>query len=146
MNTHWAGIVVGGLLPALLYGVAGVLMKASTQQGIGLGIYMLCAGAGVMSVGGAHLWFFSDKTMGIQSACYALSMGIAWGLGTLLVTIGLTRFAVPVSKLVPLYNMNTLVAVLLGLWIFAEWQQIRPLQLAVGTLFIVVGGTLVANA
>lgn len=146
MNTHWIGIVVGGLLPALLYGVAGVLMKASTQQGIGLGLYLLCAGTGVMSVGGAYCWLVPDKTIGVQSACYALSMGMAWGVGTLLVTIGLTRFAVPISKLVPLYNMNTLVAVLLGLWLFAEWQQIRPLQLAVGALLIVAGGTLVANA
>lgn len=143
---NWTGIVVGGLLPALLYGITGVLMKASTQHSIGLGLYMICAGIGVTGIGLAYFCLFQDKAANVQSICYAIAMGTTWGLGTLLATIGLSHFGMPVSKLVPLYNMNTLIAVLLGLWIFAEWQHVSLVELITGAVLIVVGGTLVANA
>lgn len=146
MSTQWTGLLVGGLLPALFFGVAGVFMKAATQLGIGLGLYLLLMGTGVMSVGSAYLWFAPDKTISMQSGGYAFVMGIVWGLGILFVAVGLTRFAVPVSKIAPIYNLNTLITVLLGLWIFAEWRNVNPLYVAVGAIIILVGDILVANA
>lgn len=50
------------------------------------------------------------------------------------------------SKLVPFFNMNTLVSVALILWIFAEWQSVNVLKFLIGVIFVVLGGTLVALA
>lgn len=42
--------------------------------------------------------------------------------------------------------MNTLVAVLLGLLVFAEFRDVQVLRLAAGALLIVLGGWLVSGA
>ena len=56
------------------------------------------------------------------------------------------RFDANISQLTPLFNMNTLVVVLLGLWIFKEHQHVRPLPLLLGAGMVVLGAVLVARA
>lgn len=63
-----------------------------------------------------------------------------------MVAIAYSRFKMPVSKLVPLFNTNTLVAVVLGLLIFNEWKTINSPKLIIGAILVVIGGTLVTNA
>lgn len=60
--------------------------------------------------------------------------------------MALIRYDAAVSQLAPLYNMNTLVAVLLGLLVFAEFRDVQVLRLAAGALLIVLGGWLVSGA
>jgi len=146
MNAQTMGIIIGGIIPAVLYGVSGVFSKASTKAGIGLGIYLFIIGIAITIVGAGFYIVNPDKTLSIRSGMHAAGLGLTWGLGTGLVAIGLTKYAAPLGKLAPLYNMNTLVAVLLALWIFSEWQQVRVPQLLIGAAFIVVGGTLVSRA
>lgn len=69
-------------------------------------------------------------------------MGAASGL----VAYTLLNFNVPISQLVPLYNMNTLVAVVLALIIFAEWRDLHAIKLLSGSALIVLGAILVANS
>jgi hypothetical protein len=42
--------------------------------------------------------------------------------------------------------MNTLVAVCIGLVAFAEWKDVHISKLIVGSVLVVIGGTLVANS
>ena len=72
--------------------------------------------------------------------------GLFWGLGTGCVVLGLLKFQAPLAKLVPLYNMNTLVTAGLALILFSEWRAVNPLQLLVGAGFIIIGGILVSGA
>ncbi|MGD1855605.1 MAG: hypothetical protein ACFB2W_15295 [Leptolyngbyaceae cyanobacterium] len=72
--------------------------------------------------------------------------GLFWGMGTGCVVLGLLQYQAPLAKLVPLYNMNTLVTSGLALIIFAEWRAGNPLQLFVGAGLIVAGGILVSGA
>lgn len=51
--------------------------------------------------------------------------GLLWAAGTGAVTFALGRYGGQISQFAPLYNMNTLVAVLVGLVVFGEWQG-RP--------------------
>ena len=146
MNPQLLGIIIGGLLPAIVYGLSGVASKASISEGIGLGIYLIIIGVFIALTGIVIFGFDPDKTYTMRAGVYAASFGIAWGLGTAGVAIAMAKYSAPLSKLVPLYNMNTLIAVLLALWIFAEWQQVKVPQLLLGSLLIVVGGTLVARA
>ncbi|MDD5623134.1 MAG: hypothetical protein PHI23_00290 [Candidatus Peribacteraceae bacterium] len=140
------GIVVGGLIPAFVYGLSAVSQRGSIGMGIGIGVFLIGAGLAVVLTGGLFLLFVPDRAWSARSFLLAMATGCAWGVGTGLVSVALAKFGVPMGKLVPLYNMNSLIAVLLILWIFAEWQQVKSLQLLIGSVLIVIGGTLVARA
>ncbi len=146
MSPTVIGLIVGGLLPALLFGVAGVLQKASMQAATGLGPYLIGTGLGVIITGVLVYGLVPQRSMPIVGLSYAVLMGLFWSAAVGLVAVGLTTYGLPLAKLVPLYNMNTLVAVLLGLWLFAEWQNVMLAKLLLGALLIVVGGFLVATA
>jgi hypothetical protein len=51
-----------------------------------------------------------------------------------------------ISQLTPLFNMNTLVVVLLGLWLFKEHRHVRPAPLVIGAALVILGAVLVARA
>ncbi len=140
------GLIVGGLLPAIFFGVSAIFVKTSNQFGIGIGPYLIALGFGVVVVGFLFFLFSPDRTFSVQSGSHAFYVGLIWGIGAGLLALGVARFNAPLGKLVPLYNMNTLISVLLALWIFAEWKQIKVPQLLIGSVLIVIGGTLVTRA
>lgn len=146
MQPQTIGLIVGGLIPALLYGITGIFSKSAMQIGIGLAPYLIIIGVTIAVTGLVFGFFQSDWTVSTQSALHSIGLGATWGFGTGLVAIGLSTYGVPLGKLVPLYNMNTLIAVLLALWIFAEWQSVKVPQLLIGSVLIVIGGTMVARA
>ncbi len=146
MNPTVFGLIIGGLLPALLFGVAGVMQKASMQAATGLGPYLIGTGLGVVMTGALVYAFVAQRAVPAVGIGYAVLMGLFWSAAVGLVAVGLTTYGLPLAKLVPLYNMNTLVAVLLGLWLFAEWQNVVLAKLLLGALLIMVGGFLVATA
>jgi len=146
MSPHMTGLLIGGLLPAVIYGFTNLFVKFSTKEGIGLGLYLLLVGLGVFIIGTGVYAFDHDKNISVKSGLFALSVGLTWGLGSFCIAIGLTKYGAPLSKLVPLFNMNTLIAVALALIIFSEWQQVKIGQLLLGAILIVLGGTLVARA
>lgn len=139
------GIVIGGLLPALFFGVAGVCQKWSNQHGISTGAYLVSIGVGVVLVG-AVLWAINtDQKFSSAAIVPAVGMGIAWGIGVVLVAIGISKYGAPISQLAPLYNMNTLVTVVIALVVFSEWKDVNLVKLTIGALFIILGGVLVSS-
>lgn len=146
MTPQATGLIIGGLIPALLYGVSAIFQRGSTGVGIGIGPFLIAAGTAILLTGGAFLVFDPGRGWSARSAALAMGSGAAWGIGTSLVAVALVRYGVPLGKLVPLYNMNSLVAVTLALIIFAEWKQVKVPQLLIGSILIVIGGTLVARA
>ncbi|MDD4287959.1 MAG: hypothetical protein PHO20_00020 [Candidatus Peribacteraceae bacterium] len=146
MTPQTTGLIIGGLLPALLYGASAIFQRGSTGIGIGIGPFMIAAGIAVLLTGTALLWLDLGREWSVRSALLAMGSGAAWGIGTSLVAVALVRYGIPLGKLVPLYSMNSLIAVTLALWIFAEWKQVKVPQLLIGSILIVIGGTLVARA
>jgi uncharacterized membrane protein len=63
-----------------------------------------------------------------------------------LVELAIARYGTPLAKLAPLYNMNTLVVVILALLFFAEARDVAVPKLITGAVMIVIGGMLVARA
>ena len=146
MTQNMSAIITGGILPALFFGVAGVFVKPSTQAGIGTGLYLVCVGLAVALVGLVFHLSVPDRTISVRSGGFAVLVGLTWGVAAGLVAFTLSKYSTPISTLVPLYNMNTLVAVCIGLVAFAEWKDVHVPQLIVGSVLVVLGGTLVANA
>ncbi|MGB0560425.1 MAG: hypothetical protein ACPGVO_01300 [Spirulinaceae cyanobacterium] len=140
------GLLIGGLLPALFYGVSGMLAKTSTNAGMSVGGHLICIGVAVSAVGVVLQGWLPGPLPSLEAIAASTGYGLLWGLGTGCVAIALLKYQTPLAKLVPLYNLNTLIAVLLALVVFAEWQTVNFPRLAIGALLVVIGGILVSIA
>lgn len=146
MPTAWKGLLVGGFLPALLFGVTGVLQKEYGRAGGGAGWYLLIVGLGAAVTGLIAVPFMGDRVLTARAGIVALGIGLSWGLGMMAVALGLSRYGAPLSKLAPLYNLNTLIVVLLALAFYAESREVNLPKLLTGTSLILLGGALVSRA
>lgn len=146
MTSKASAILVGGFLPALIYGGSALFQKFSTNLGISISAYLIAVGLGVGIAGVGFYLFDNTVSFSIKASSYAGIFGLTWGIASGLVAYSLLHFNIPISQLVPLYNMNTLVAVLLALVIFGEWQELNIVKLLFGTALIVTGAIFVANA
>lgn len=146
MDKNTVGILVGGFAPALIYAVSGTLQKTVSKAEVGVGAYLTFLGLGVSLVG-TLCWLFLPKGVySVQGFSWSTLIGVIWGIGTGSVLWALNYSGVPIAKLVPLYNMNTLFAVLLGLWWYAEANQLNLVTLLSGAALITIGSILVTRA
>ncbi len=147
MTSNLLGIIIGGLLPALFYGVSSVFAKSSTNAGMSIGGHLFFIGIAISITGMLfHFFWPGDNTPSLFAVISSSMQGIFWGLGTGCVVLGLLEYKAPLAKLVPLYNMNTLITSGLALIIFAEWREVSPVTLFAGTCLIIAGGVLVSRA
>lgn len=146
MDRNFLGILVGGILPAFIYALSGTLQKVPAKAGVGVGPYLALLGLGVTAVGLLACFFFPRGTLSFEGLGSSAAVGIIWGLGTGAVLWALGSTGVPIAKLVPLYNMNTLFAVILGLIVFSEAKQLQLTPLLIGTVLIAAGSVLVSRS
>lgn len=150
MNPQILGLVIGGILPAVFYGTSSIFSKTSTNAGMPVGVHLFWIGLAISMTG----VLFSVVLPGavpalipsIKGVASSSMLGLLWGLGTGCVALGLIQYQAPLAKLVPLYNMNTLITVVLALILFAEWKDMNIVQLLMGALLIIAGGILVSGA
>lgn len=140
------GMLVGGLLPALAFGVGALFQKHSNDIGIGQSNYLLFFALGLLMASGIAFLTFPDNVLSVRAGLFASGHGLLFGAGFVFLAIGLTVYSLPISKLVPLANMSTLVAVVLGLVLFGEHAKLNLGYLLSGATLIVVGGILVSRA
>lgn len=146
MTQSMTAVIIGGIIPAIFFGLSGVFAKPSTGAGISTGWYLICSGLAIAAVGILVSILIPDKTISLRSGFFASLVGFTWAVAAGMVALALTKYGVPISRLVPLYNMNTLVAVFIGLVVFAEWKDVNAVKLVFGSLLIVAGGVLVATS
>jgi len=145
MSNHHLALLIGGLIPALLFGSAGIFQKICAQQGISSGLFLICVGLGNLIVGAAALMIQGYDDVTLKQCIPGLAMGMSLGVGTLLVVYAIAQYQVPISKLAPLYNMNTLVTVIAGLLIFSEWKTVNGSSVIIGSILIILGGIVVSS-
>lgn len=146
MSSQTLGIIIGGLIPGMVFGISNVVVKLTMQKGIALPLYVVVTGIAVVCVGVVLLFLFPERNINMTSASIAFSGGALWACGMTCLMFALHRYNASISVLTPLFNMNTLIAVILGMWLFAEWKTVQVPQLLIGSVLIVIGGTLVARA
>ncbi len=146
MSSKATALLVGGFLPAFIYGASAIFQKFSTNVGISISTYLVSVGLGV-AVAGIGFYFFENTVQfSIKASSFAGLFGLTWGIASGLVAFSLIQFNIPLSQLVPLYNMNTLIAVLLALIFFSEWKDLNSVKLLSGSALIVIGAIFVANS
>jgi len=146
MSKQWAAILIGGLLPAVFLGISGAVQKTASRTGIAPGLYLLIIGLVVALVGAAVALVQRDASVSASGAVQTVGFAILWSVGILGIMLGLGRFEGQVSVLVPLYNMNTLVAVGIGLVLLGEWRDVSVWRLLAGAALIVAGGVLAGSS
>jgi len=140
------GLVLGGLLPALVLSTTGPMMKCSVVAGAGTGEFLVLFGITLAIIGAVCRIRSHDGAIPRAAVLTGIATGVLWSLGTGLNLVALGQLNVSISQITPLFNMNTLVVVLVGLWVFREHQQVRPAPLVAGAVAIILGAVLVAAA
>jgi len=140
-----------GLIAALSYSISGLATKVAldkkymgleapsvallTMVGVALGFtvfYLLFAGTKV-------------PKMSASAAAVGIAVGFFWSLGSIMVYYGLLKGA-DVSRMAPIYNMNTLLVVLGGIVLLHELpDKSATLRVIIGAIMIVAGGILVGG-
>jgi glucose uptake protein GlcU len=146
MNSNYIGMIVGGIVPAVIFGLGGIFVKASNQEGISINYLILFSGMGALSISILAFMLFGEKSMSVKSCIYAFLVGATWALGVFLVTMALIKYNTPMSIISPLNCTACFVTVLLALIIFSEWKNLHIIRLVVGTVLIVVGAILVSTS
>ena len=146
MSRQTQAILIGGLIPAVLYGAAGVLQKTAGRTGIGPGSYLLTIGLVAVVIGGGLTLVGGDTQITWAGAGQAAGFAVLWSGAVVAIMLALGKLEGPVSVIVPLYNMNTLVAVLLGLLVLGEWHGVNGWRLLAGAVLIVAGGALAGTS
>lgn len=146
MSTQLLGLAIGGLLPALLFGIAGIFSKTSGDAGMPVGLHLVFIGLAVSTTGLLCNLLVPGRLPSAWAIASSSMMGAFWASGIGCLVFALIHYQTPLAKLVPLYNMNTLVTVGIALAVFAEWQGVNVGQLFLGAVLILVGGVLVSLA
>lgn len=138
--------ILYGVLAALIWGIYVVLLKAATYRlspslafgGMTLGI--------VVALAVVFPWKSNGTSFFTSGGHLAFLAGLLWGVGMAFVTRALWLPPTAVSRLTPLYNVNTLVTVTLGILLLQEVPQpSKALVVVLGALLVVVGGYLVTK-
>jgi transporter family protein len=148
MSQKILGMLLGGIIPALFYGISTITMKAGSQHKVSTSSYLMIIGIAIFLTGIIikPILTTSDTKETLSGIGFSAISGLLWALGTALVNYSITKFDTPIALLTPLYNMNTLVAVLGGMIIFAEWKTVQSLPVFIGTVLVVCGGILLSKS
>jgi uncharacterized membrane protein len=147
MSTSTLALLVGGVVPACLWGVAAIFQKMSTQHGLAPGPFLIAFGAMIIIAGVVLAIVQRSPTalawMGLR---YALAAGAFYAVATGLISFALLRYGAPISKLAPVLGCNVLITVLLGAFFLGEVESLNVWKLIGGTMAVLAGLTLVTTA
>ena len=148
ISNNTLGIIIGGIIPAFLYGVSTITMKAGAEYKISTSTYLMVIGIVIFIVGllSKQVLNLPESSGNFAGLGFAVVSGLLWGLATTLVNYSIVKFGTPIAILTPLYNMNTLVAVLGGMVLFAEWKTVQSLPVFIGSILVVCGGVLLSKS
>ncbi|MEM9274980.1 MAG: hypothetical protein AAGA80_18745 [Cyanobacteria bacterium P01_F01_bin.143] len=148
ISNNTLGIIIGGIIPAFLYGVSTITMKAGAEYKISTSTYLMVIGIVIFIVGllSKQVLNLPESSGNFTGLGFAVVSGLLWGLATTLVNYSIVKFGTPIAILTPLYNMNTLVAVLGGMVLFAEWKTVQSLPVFIGSILVVCGGVLLSKS
>jgi len=146
MNSNYIGMILGGIIPAIIFGIGGIFVKASNQQGISFNYFTLLSGIGVIVISLLSFIVFKEKLINVKAGLNAFLVGATWACGVLLIAMAIAKYDIPISIISPLNCTACLFTVLLALLIFSEWKEINAIRLFIGTVLIIAGAMLVSTS
>ncbi len=142
--------LIFALLAMVCWGCYIVIARVATADkycGLGPKWSAILMVGGIIIVVGAY-WAFSREPkpmITVPSAIAGVSQGVLWALG-MMFSLFAFKAGADVARVVPIFNCNTLVAVLLGIMVLHEVPNLAgAVRILIGSLLIVSGGILVAR-
>jgi uncharacterized membrane protein len=138
--------IIFGIIASLCWGAYAVVSKVAISEKY-FGINSAWA-ALFMLIGIAIVFIFNVIKEGVPmptskgGISFAIFAGFIWALG-IYFSLKAISIGADVSKLTPLYNTNTLIAVLLGILLLHELPKAADaIRVIIGAILIVVGAIL----
>ena len=94
MNNNTSGIILGGIIPALFYGIFAITMKAGASYKISTSSYLVIIGL-VISLTGLlvrPLLNETETSLNATAIAFSIGSGLLWALGTALVNYSILKF------------------------------------------------------
>lgn len=137
--------IVYGIIAAIFFAVNTIVYKVAAQKGNFSPYYgSFMFALGVVLVCGIFLLFKPSFDFEFKSSSLALAAGMIWGLGLLAIAVAISQKA-DVARLAPIYNTNTILAVLLAIIFLKEIPDVSQIiRIIAGAVLIVVGAILVS--
>lgn len=153
MDNFLGNWLVLGLIAASFWGIYVVILKYAVNpayQGtpwpiamFGLSLGVLLVSAVLFVVNGVKANGFGFTSAGFMVSAIA---GVFWAVGISVVLIGLSHPGVDASRLVVVYNLNTLVAVLAAVLLLSELPVAgKRVEVVIGALLVILGAYLVSS-
>src|SRR3990167_1551069 len=134
-----------GIVAAICFGINTILYKIASQKGnFSPAFGSLVFGIGILIA--FLVYFFAKPSLQFEwkSTILAIAAGIIWAIGFLAIAIAISQKG-EVAKLAPLYNANTIIAVILGIVLLKEVPDTSQMwRVVAGAVMIVVGAVLVS--
>jgi len=146
MDRKAIAILLGGVIPGLLLGIAGAVQKVSATRGLGAGPFLVVVGATTAVVGGVFMLAGRDVRMQTSGVLYAALYSVVWATAVGCITLALGRYGGSVSQLAPLYSMNTIIVVAIGLVVLSEWRIVNVPRVLLASALVIAGGILATRS
>lgn len=140
----FSGLLIGGAIPAVCLGLGTVFMRASFGAGASIPLYLAVVGSVVALLGWTAFFWTGTPIPTFRPVLFAAAMGTTWTLAIACMAYGMSVLKLPVSVIAPLTNSNAVVAVLVGTVVFAEWRNLNLSLVAIGTVLICAGATVIS--
>ena len=134
-----------GLISAVCFGVNTIVYKMASQKSAFSPYYgFFVFSLGILLVSGTFLLFKPSNNFEWKSTSMIFLAGIIWAIGFFAIAFAISK-NFEISKLAPIYNTNTIIAVLLGIFLLKEIpNSTQIIKVIGGAVLIVLGAILVS--
>jgi drug/metabolite transporter (DMT)-like permease len=139
-------IILGGIAPAMLWGLTSVLQKLSATAAVGPGRYLTIFGITIACCGGLYALVLRESFPTLSGSLLAVAAGLAFAVGTGLLSFVLYQYDYPISRLAPVLGVNAVVPVVIGLIFLGEGTTVDLTRLILGLGVTLLGVLLVTSA
>ena len=134
-----------GIIAAICFGVNTIIFKIAMQRGnLNPAYASFIFGIGILIT--FVFYYFTKPNLQFEwkSTTLAVAAGMIWAIGFLAIAIAISQKG-EVAKLAPLYNANTIIAVILGIILLKEVPDMsQMIRVIIGAVMIVIGAVLVS--
>ena len=137
--------IIYGLIAAVFFALNTIIYKVAQQKGNFSPQYgILMFGIGITLVSVAFFFLNPSFEFEWRYSSLAIIAGGVWAVGMIMVAIALSQKA-DVARLAPIYNINTILAVLMGIVFLKEIPDAsQMIRVIAGAVLIVIGAILVS--
>jgi drug/metabolite transporter (DMT)-like permease len=144
MKSTWP-LLIGGYFPAFLWGITAIFQKQSAQAATGPALYLMTFGVASAIVGIVWALISQPFPWTGRGIVFAAAAGLCFGTATALINYALFTYAIPVSKLAPIWSCNVLVTLSIGAMVLGEASEVNLVRLVTGA-FLIAGGAVLVSA